>query len=354
MADNVTTQSSTLATIPASTVIETDQLVSGAHVQKIKLMDGTADSTEVIQGSAANGLEVDVTRVSGNVAVTGTFWQATQPISAASLPLPTGAATAALQGGGLPAALGAGGGLKVDGSGTALPVSIAATVTVDSELTTADLDTGGGTDTRAVVGLVLAKSGGAANVSSTDPLPVAVISGGGGGTQYTEDSAHASGDTGTLMLAKRTDSAAVSSGTDGDYSTVNVDNEGRVYTRSVAESHASVGGLSIYHLITSNTTNVQSVKASAGQVYSIQAFSIDVIPVYLKFHNTASTPTAGSGVVWSCIIPANSTGSGVIIPLPHPLTFGTGIGISVVAGILDSDATALTTANKAIINLGYK
>ena len=35
--------------------------------------------------------------VSGSVVVTGTFWQATQPISAASLPLPTGAATAANQ-----------------------------------------------------------------------------------------------------------------------------------------------------------------------------------------------------------------------------------------------------------------
>ena len=33
--------------------------------------------------------------VTGSVAVTGTFWQATQPISAASLPLPTGAATEA-------------------------------------------------------------------------------------------------------------------------------------------------------------------------------------------------------------------------------------------------------------------
>jgi hypothetical protein len=35
--------------------------------------------------------------VSGPVAVTGTFWQATQPVSAASLPLPTGAATSAKQ-----------------------------------------------------------------------------------------------------------------------------------------------------------------------------------------------------------------------------------------------------------------
>ncbi len=33
--------------------------------------------------------------VSGTVAVTGTFWQATQPVSAASLPLPTGASTEA-------------------------------------------------------------------------------------------------------------------------------------------------------------------------------------------------------------------------------------------------------------------
>ena len=60
-----------------------------------------------------------------------------------------------------------GGSLTVDGT-----VGVSGTVTVDSELTTADLDTGAGTDTRAVVGLVIAKSGGAANISNTDPLPV--------------------------------------------------------------------------------------------------------------------------------------------------------------------------------------
>jgi len=68
--------------------------------------------------------------------VSGTFWQATQPVSAAALPLPSGAATSALQGGGLPAALGAGGGLKVDGSGTALPVTgTITTVTTVSAVT---------------------------------------------------------------------------------------------------------------------------------------------------------------------------------------------------------------------------
>lgn len=70
------------------------------------------------------------TLMAGAMPVTGTFWQATQPIS------------------------------------------IAATVTVDTELTTADVDTGAGTDTRAVVGLVLAESGGGLLVGSAHPLPV--------------------------------------------------------------------------------------------------------------------------------------------------------------------------------------
>src|SRR2546421_445004 len=55
-----------------------------------------------------------------------------------------------------------------------LPVTQSGTwsVTTDSELTTADLDTGAGTDTRAVVGLVLAASGGGLLVGSTNPMPV--------------------------------------------------------------------------------------------------------------------------------------------------------------------------------------
>jgi len=56
MADNVTTQTSTLATVPGSTVIATDDAGS-AHYQKVKLVDGTADSTTVIPGDA-NGLQV--------------------------------------------------------------------------------------------------------------------------------------------------------------------------------------------------------------------------------------------------------------------------------------------------------
>ena len=79
--------------------------------------------------------------------VSGTFWQATQPISVASLPLPSGASTAAKQ-----PALGTAGSasadiitiqgiasmiaVKVDGSGVTQPVSGTVTTTPPSNAST--------------------------------------------------------------------------------------------------------------------------------------------------------------------------------------------------------------------------
>lgn len=86
-----------------------------------------ATALRVTLASDSTGL-VSVDDNGGSLTVDGTFFQATQPVSAAALPLPTGAATSALQAGGLPAALAAGGGLKVEGvaGGVAQPVSAAA------------------------------------------------------------------------------------------------------------------------------------------------------------------------------------------------------------------------------------
>ena len=56
MADNVA------ITAGAGTTIATDD-AGGAQYQRIKLTDGTADSTAAIAGDATNGLDVDVTRV---------------------------------------------------------------------------------------------------------------------------------------------------------------------------------------------------------------------------------------------------------------------------------------------------
>jgi hypothetical protein len=226
MADNII-YSGSGSSVPANTVQKTDD-VGGAHVPYVKLLDGTADGTGAIPGDAANGLDVDVTRVQGvvhvddnsstlsvddgggSLTVDGTVaatqsgtWNVTNVSGTVSLP--TGAATAAKQ-----PALGTAGtasadiltvqgitsmtALKVDGSAVTQPVSdgggsltvdgtvaVSGTVTVDSELTTADLDTGAGTDTRAVVGMVLAKSGGGQLVSAgqttmSASMPVTIAS----------------------------------------------------------------------------------------------------------------------------------------------------------------------------------
>lgn len=94
--------------------------------------DGSGTLVPLLVDAAGN-LQIDVISAP-TTAVTGTFWQATQPVSAASLPLPSGAATAAKQ-----PALGTAGtassdvltvqgiasmtALKVDGSAVTQPVS---------------------------------------------------------------------------------------------------------------------------------------------------------------------------------------------------------------------------------------
>lgn len=70
--------------------------------------------------------------------------------------------------------------------------------------------------------------------NSDQTVQVSAITGGTAATSLgkAEDAAHASGDTGVAVLAVRRDTAAVGSGTDGDYSTVNVDASGRVWTNT--------------------------------------------------------------------------------------------------------------------------
>ena len=86
MADNITA--------PATGAVLATDDVAGIQFPRIKVsfgVDGAA--TDV---SATDPLPVDLT-FPATQAVTGTFWQATQPVSVASLPLPTGAATNAAQ-----------------------------------------------------------------------------------------------------------------------------------------------------------------------------------------------------------------------------------------------------------------
>lgn len=69
MADNVTTQTSDLASIPTSTTIATDDAGAGGHVQIVKLAVSTDGSATALQADNTNGLLADVKRVQGTVTV---------------------------------------------------------------------------------------------------------------------------------------------------------------------------------------------------------------------------------------------------------------------------------------------
>lgn len=123
--------------------------------------------------------------------------------------------------------------------------------------------------------------------------------------------------------------------------------------QTITDVPATSGGLSKFHLVGAGTTNATNIKASAGQVYAITAFNIGATPIYIKFHNTAGTPTAGSGVTDTYLVPGNTAGAGVVINLDKGVAFSTGIAITTVTGITDANTTAIA-ADNLVLNIYYK
>lgn len=135
-----------------------------------------------------------------------------------------------------------------------------------------------------------------------------------------EDAAHASGDTGVAILAKRTDTAASSSSTDGDYVTVNSDNLGHLWgregyvdqfvdnTNGVAAFCIKPLASATYSLTTfsnwgANTT--LNVKATTGNVFSLYAYQTNAAARFEQLHNTATTPSASAVPVFSFLVVAS-------------------------------------------------
>lgn len=90
----------TSVTANAGTNLNTSALAleSGGNLATIATAQGTS-GTGIVQPTGGAGilgwLSGIFNKLNTSVAVTGTFWQATQPVSAAALPLPTGASTEA-------------------------------------------------------------------------------------------------------------------------------------------------------------------------------------------------------------------------------------------------------------------
>ena len=192
---------------------------------------------------------------------------------------------------------------------------------------------------------------------------------GTGGTAATslgkaEDAAHASGDTGVAVWSVRRDTAATGTSADGDYASLNTDSTGHLWTRiglalpagtnvigDVGLSGRTTGGLTLHRRLSTGTDST-NVKNAAGQLFWGFVTNTNASARYIKFYNSASAPTLGSGTpILTFLVPPGS--SGLQITAEQGLAFSTGIGYTLSTGATDADAVTVA-ANEIIVNLGYR
>lgn len=153
-----------------------------------------------------------------------------------------------------------------------------------------------------------------------------------------EDAAHASGDTGVAVFAVRRDTAASSSGTDGDYSTINTNSIGdvRIFESSVEVSSNFSAIL--------NDVDI-AVKASAGYLKSIIVTNINAAIRYVQVHNKATAPANPDVPIWSIPIAAGTATAPAILILGLDV-FGQG-GLSCATGVAVGVSTTAATFTAA-------
>jgi hypothetical protein len=255
------------------------------------------------------------------------------PVSAASLPLPTGAATAAKQ-----PALGTAGSSSADvlsvqgiASGTALPVSAAAlplpsgaatasNQTAHSTLFGAVDETAPSTDT-ASSGLNGRLQRIAQRLTSLIALLPAALTG--------------SGNLKTAVLE------AIPAGTN-------------LVGRTNLDPQTG-NGVSIFRSLDLDESE-EEVKGTAGAVYGVWFSNLATSTRFLKFYNdTAANVTVGTTTpVLTLALPGNASDdiSGVF-SISFGIAFGTAITVAVTTGATDND-TGAPGANEVIVNIFYK
>jgi hypothetical protein len=261
-----------------------------------------------------------------------------------------------------------GGSLTVDGT-----VSISGQV--DTELTTADLDTGAGTDTRAVVGLVYGASGGGVLVSTTNPLPVGDNGGSltvdNGGTFAVQENGAAltalqkiddpvfvdkttftPGTSSVSMVGFTVDDVSTDNASEGQAAAARITPDRKLI---VTPQPHTAGGLSIFRSLDLDETE-EDVKTSPGCVYGVWVTNTATTTRWVKFYNdTAANVVVGTTTpVITFGVPGNTSDdiSGVFAST-HGIQFSTAICVAATTGVADND-TGAPANNDVIINIFYK
>lgn len=179
------------------------------------------------------------------------------------------------------------------------------------------------------------------------------VSGSSGTTQYAEDAAHTTGDQLVAMGAVRRDTAAAGSGTDGDYSTLNVDSTGRLWcnvsnTVTVGSHAVTNAGTFAVQAAQSGTWAVD-LGATDNAVLDSIAASLALIDNAIATGNElqvdvvaalpAGTNNIGDVDILSIAAGDNNIGNVDVVTLPN-VTLAAGTNTNEVVGDAADDAAA--------------
>jgi hypothetical protein len=106
---------------------------------------------------------------------------------------------------------------------------------------------------------------------------------------------------------------------------------------------ATANGATASRVNAAATTNATSLKATAGQLYTIDVFNAAAYNVFLKLYNKASAPTVGTDTP-VMTIPIQA-GGGYSKTWPMGLPFSTGIAYAITKLQPDTDTTVLVAGD---------
>lgn len=277
------------------------------------LSDALANPTTTLLGANLLGWDatntvwrrVQVTSATGKLLVDGST--VTQPISAASLPLPTGASTSAKQ----PA-------LGVAGTPSTDVLTIQGAATMTKLLVTPD--------------------------SVALPANQSVNLNQAAGTALDVNSGNKSA--GTIRVVLATDQPSMTNAQP-------VSQSGSPW--GVNDAPVTSGGLSRNYQIAPATPAKTVVKGSAGQLYAIKGSNNNATPVYVKLFDavTGSVTLGTTACDDQFEIPGNTAGAGFVYNVDKGMAYATGIIAAITSGLASTDNTAIA-ANSVIVTLYFK
>jgi len=262
MADNVTLNSGS-----GGVTLKTDELGDTTHVQFVKLMNGTADATDVIPGDATNGLLVNL---GGNndVTVSGVSTAANQATANTALAAIQTAVEGTLTVGSHAVTNAGTFVVQVDGNALTALQTIDNSVFADDAaftLASSSVNMAGAIRDDALSTLTAIEGDAVPlRVSSTGALHV---TGGGGGTEYNEDEATPATITGTATMMERDDALGGLTPIEGDWAAMRCDANGALWT--VVNGTVTVDGSAVTQPVSAASLPLPSGASTAANQTTI-------------------------------------------------------------------------------------